>query len=120
MPHDPLLPGDVPVIHRVEEFEYPVHKDVVGHSEDVMQELSEGVAVHHVQVGRVPTIQREQSLDLEEREVGLLNSIYYISIIAILEAFVQFTFTNISVIFFSCFFIIKLTSLILLALSHSN
>ena len=55
--HDPLLPGDRAVALRVEELEDPVHQDVVGHVEGVVEELAECVSVHCVQLdGIVPRI----------------------------------------------------------------
>ena len=55
--HDPLLPGDRAIALRVEELEDPVHQDVVGHVEGVVEELAERVSVHCVQLdGIVPRI----------------------------------------------------------------
>ena len=55
--HDPLLPGDRAIALRVEELEDPVHQDVVGHVEGVVEKLAERVSVHCVQLdGIVPRI----------------------------------------------------------------
>ena len=36
VPHDPLLPGNIAVIDSVEEFEDPVHQNVIRHVEDIV------------------------------------------------------------------------------------
>ena len=53
-------PGDRAVTLRVKELEDPVHQDVVGHVEGVVEKLAERVSVHCVQLdGIVPRIYRK-------------------------------------------------------------
>ena len=52
-PQDPLLPRDRPVALRVKELEDPVHQDVVRHVERIVEELSEGVSVHSIQLNSI-------------------------------------------------------------------
>ena len=62
--HDPLLPGDRAIALCVEELEDPVHQDVVGHVEGVVEELAERVSVHCVHFdGIVPIGYRGYLLD---------------------------------------------------------
>ena len=54
-PEDPFFPSDRPIALRVKELEDPVHQDVVRHVERIVEELSEGVSVHSIQLnGIVP------------------------------------------------------------------
>ena len=50
---DPLLSSDRPVALRVKELEDPVHEDVVRHVERIVEELSEGVSIHSIQLYRI-------------------------------------------------------------------
>ena len=59
VPHDPLLPGNVTVIDSVEEFEDPVHQNVIRHVENVVEEFSKRVSVHTIEMFRVISVQLE-------------------------------------------------------------
>ena len=59
VPHDPLLPGNVTVIDSVEEFEDPVHQNVIRHVENVVEELSKRVSVHTIEMFGVISVQLE-------------------------------------------------------------
>ena len=71
--HNPFFSCDVAIVESVEKFEYPVHQNIIRHVEDVVEELSEGVPVHGVQILRVLAVQLEQFLNLQTCEVCPLD-----------------------------------------------
>ena len=101
-PEDPLLPRDQPVVQGVKVLEDPVHQDVVRHLEDVVEELPEGVPVHPVNLLSVMAVQLEQDLDKYKMQIQKSKT-------SISESEKCVFLTNAEHIFFSCFFVNKLT-----------
>ena len=99
---NPFLPGNQPIVECVKVLEDPVHQDVVCHLEDVVEELPEGVPVHPVNLFSVMAVQLEQDLDKNKMQIQKSKT-------SISESEKCVFLTNAEHIFFSCFFVNKLT-----------